>query len=185
MADSPFVERLTAAYKTARTDLLAAAETSGHWIGELSSSPLSTATAISSMAVFQQHAGLSNRDEELDQRINELIVKGLRWLARRQNKDGGWGDTDRSQSNIATTMLVRAAFQLTGAPAEPADMIERAAGYIREQGGVDGLRKRYGKDKTFAVPILTNCALAGLVSWRKVSALRFELAVMPQSVFPP
>ncbi|MFP6610750.1 MAG: prenyltransferase/squalene oxidase repeat-containing protein [Pirellulales bacterium] len=183
MADSPFVERLTAAYKTARTDLLAAAETSGHWIGELSSSPLSTATAISSMAVFQQHAGLSNRDEELDQRINELIVKGLRWLAQRQNKDGGWGDTDRSQSNIATTMLVRAAFQLTGAPAEPADMIDRAEGYIREKGGVDGLRKRYGKDKTFAVPILTNCALAGLVSWREVSALRFELAVMPQSVY--
>jgi squalene-hopene/tetraprenyl-beta-curcumene cyclase len=183
MADSAFAERLTAAYKTARADLLAEAAPSGHWVGELSSSALSTATAISAMAVYQQHAHLAERDEALDRRINELIVRGLRWLAKQQNTDGGWGDTDRSQSNIATTMLVRAAFQLTGAPAKPVDMIDRAKSYIDQNGGTDGLRKRYGKDKTFAVPILTNCALAGLVAWREVTALPFELAAMPQSVY--
>ena len=42
-----------------------------------------------------------------------------------------------------------------------------------------GLRRRYGKDKTFAVPILTNCALAGLVPWREVAPLPFELACLP------
>src|SRR5690606_3991872 len=35
--------------------------------------------------------------------------------------------------------------------------------------------------KTFAVPILTNCALAGLVPWSEVSPLPFELACLPQS----
>ena len=39
---------------------------------------------------------------------------GLDYLAAHQNPDGGWGDTDRSYSNIATTMLVRAAFHLAG-----------------------------------------------------------------------
>ncbi len=37
----------------------------------------------------------------------EMIEAGLACLARRQNPDGGWGDTDKSHSNIATTMLVR------------------------------------------------------------------------------
>jgi len=48
---------------------------------------------------------------------------------------------------------------------------------------VPGLRRRYGKDKTFAVPILTNCALAGLVPWREVSPLPFELACLPHALY--
>jgi squalene-hopene/tetraprenyl-beta-curcumene cyclase len=43
------------------------------------------------------------------------------------------------------------------------------------------LRKRYGRDKTFAVPILANAALAGQVPWNEVSRLPFELACLPQS----
>ncbi|OYV92038.1 MAG: squalene--hopene cyclase [Planctomycetia bacterium 21-64-5] len=100
-----------------------------------------------------------------------------------QNRDGGWGDTDHSASNIATTMLVRAAFQLTCLPAAAADLLQRADQYVRTQGGIAGLRRRYGRDKTFAVPILTNYALAGLVSWKEVSPLPFELACFPQAWF--
>jgi len=37
--------------------------------------------------------------------LAELIVGGLKWLCNRQNDDGGWGDTDRSKSNIATIIL--------------------------------------------------------------------------------
>src|SRR6202011_2168241 len=47
----------------------------------------------------------------------------------------------------------------------------------------EAVRARYGKDRTFAVPILTTCALAGLVSWNEVASLPFELACMPQSWF--
>ena len=49
-------------------------------------------------------------DEQRECALSELIMGSVRWLARRQNADGGWGDTDKSPSNIATTMLVRAAF---------------------------------------------------------------------------
>jgi squalene-hopene/tetraprenyl-beta-curcumene cyclase len=79
-----------------------------------------------------------------------MIIGGLHWLADHQNPDGGWGDTDKSYSNIATTMLVVAAFQLTGVPADHIGMIERAEKYIATQGGIAGLRRRYGRDKTFA-----------------------------------
>ena len=177
-------ERLLAAYGAARRDLLARRTPAGHWEGELSSSALSTATAISALAIVRRHwrAGTHKSSDEEEQ-ISQLIFRGLAWLADAQNADGGWGDTDKSLSNIATTMLVRAAFQLTCVPAEHADLIERADAYIAAQGGIAGLRRRYGKDKTFAVPILTNYALAGLVSWREVSPLPFELACFPQSWF--
>src|SRR5207247_2849173 len=47
----------------------------------------------------------------------------------------------------------------------------------------EAIRRRYGKDRTFATPILTTCALAGLVSWDEVPPLPFELACLPQSWF--
>ena len=77
-------------------------------------------------------------------------------------------------------MLARAAIHLAGAAGEHAAALERAEAYIAAAGGVAGLRRRYGRDKTFAVPILANCALAGLVEWREVAALPFELACFPQ-----
>jgi squalene-hopene/tetraprenyl-beta-curcumene cyclase len=47
---------------------------------------------------------------------------------------------------------------------------------------------RYGKDRTFSVPILTMCALAGRFgegrdAWRNVIQLPFELATVPQKFF--
>jgi squalene-hopene/tetraprenyl-beta-curcumene cyclase len=44
---------------------------------------------------------------------------------------------------------------------------------------VPALIARYGKDRTFSVPILTHCALAGLVDWKEVISLPFELACIP------
>src|SRR5205085_7435288 len=58
--------------------------------------------------------------------------------------------------------------------------IDRADAYIKKQGGVSGLKRRYGRDKTFAAPILTNCALAEMIPWRQVPSLPFELAAVPQ-----
>jgi len=185
-------QRLDAARCTVQTQLLAERTAAGHWIGELSSSPLSTATAISALVLAEQSStssGLpaftpgeepSHVDEIYRNDLSELIVQSLQWLASQQNDDGGWGDTDLSQSNIATTMLVQAAFHLTGVPAKYQGLLERAEAYAKAQGGVAGLKKRYDGDKTFAVPILANCALADMVPWKKVSALPFELACLPQ-----
>ncbi|WP_145052493.1 prenyltransferase/squalene oxidase repeat-containing protein [Lignipirellula cremea] len=176
---------LLAAYQKSRDDLLSERVAAGHWVGELAASALSTATAISALAIVQRGHPTNTdtgrfADEASESQLSELIVRGLHWLASHQNEDGGWGDTDKSYSNIATTMLVVAAFHLTAHPAGRGDMLERAEAYIKKAGGIAGLRKRYGRDKTFAVPILTNCALAGVVPWSKVSPLPFEAACVPQ-----
>ncbi|MEX2138149.1 MAG: prenyltransferase/squalene oxidase repeat-containing protein [Pirellulales bacterium] len=191
MLDIDF-DRLLAAYENARHDLLAERVAEGHWVGELASSALATATAVSALALAQgsQGSGFPPRRAGTVQGsakpqtpdLRPLIDRGIEFLATQQNSDGGFGDTDLSHSNIATTMLVRAAFHLAAAAGEPhRDLLNSAAAYIDAKGSISGLRARYGKDKTFAVPILTNCALAGVVDWREVSALPFELAAFPQS----
>jgi squalene-hopene/tetraprenyl-beta-curcumene cyclase len=166
-------QRLQRAYSRVRDELLAARVAEGHWVGRLSASALSTATAVSALRLVARHTA-----KTVDPRIAGLIDGGLAWLRTQQNADGGWGDTDRSRSNISTTMLVRAAFHLAGR-AEETELLACAEKYIAGQGGVPGLKRRYGKDKTFAVPILTNCALAGLADWREVAPLPFEMACIP------
>jgi len=166
---------LISAYQTARRDLLAQRGPNGHWVGELSASALSTATAVSAMSIVARETADPTRRDT----CRQLAARGIDWLGRCRNDDGGWGDTDRSFSNLSTTMLAEAAFHLAGAADDHADLLSGARHYIDQQGGVAGLRRRYGKDKTFAVPILTNAALAGLVPWKEVSPLPFELACMP------
>lgn len=183
-------DRLVAAYETARVDLLDERVRAGHWVGELSTSALSTATAVSALSIVRREAAKAGANTAQltalfgsPERLSGLIAGGVRYLVTHQNADGGWGDTELSYSNIATTMLGVAALHLAGVATENKTIIERANAYIDAQGGLAGLRKRYGADKTFAVPILTNYALAGLVDWKVVSPLPFELACVPQSFY--
>ena len=169
--------RLRAAYEKARDELLAERTPDGHWVGELSSSALSTATAVSALAVTRSQGTAGRGQDEL----GDLIRRGVEWLVRQQNEDGGFGDTDLSHSNIATTMLVVAALTLAGVAEEHVALIERANRYIDSKGRLHGLRERYGIDKTFVVPIMMNLALAEIVDWREVDPLPFELACVPQS----
>jgi squalene-hopene/tetraprenyl-beta-curcumene cyclase len=175
--------RLEAAYQAALAALLAERTPAGHWVGELSTSALSTATAVSALALVQKQLAPHNQ-------YDALIAGGLAWLAEHQNADGGWGDTVKSLSNISTSMLCRAAFHITGTAARHADALARVESWLADRYGrtpeqlAEAVRARYGKDRTFSVPILTMCALAGLVSWREVPPLPFELACFPQSWFP-
>lgn len=173
-------DRLARAYQRVSADLLSRRNASGHWEGFLASSALSTATAISALSLFERNCQDVVPAFPSSQR---LVSEGIQWLAKRQNIDGGWGDTDRSNSNISTTMLVKAAFHLAGEHKTHQEMLSRAEVFIEQKGGIQGLRERYGKDKTFAVPILTNYALAGLAPWKEVSPLPFELACFPQSFY--
>jgi squalene-hopene/tetraprenyl-beta-curcumene cyclase len=185
------LETLRGKVERAQTNILAELkELKGgrsHWTGKLSNSALSTATAISALSVVLKNANTSHRGRAdlglaLDElKIQELIGRGSRWLADVQNSDGGFGDTDRSLSNIATTLLVIAAWKLASDKAVGTDAIQRAWAYVDQQGGWDGLRNRYGKDKTFVVPIMTNCAIAGLIDWHTIPTLPFEAAALPQS----
>ena len=153
---------------------LLAARVGDHWEGRLSSSALASATASIALS-------LGGRDE--------LAKRGVAWLMDAQNDDGGWGDTALSLSNISTTALGWAA--LTVGPAIDAQKhVDLAAAYMeRHAGGLDpdsltqAIKRRYGKDHTFSVPILTVLAIAGLLGehgWSRVPQLPFELAYFPQ-----
>src|SRR6266852_4322627 len=83
-------ERLLGAYHTALGALLAARTPDGHWVGELSTSALSTATAVGALSIVQK-AGHGSFDC--------LITNGLEWLVANQHPFGGGGDTTKSLSN--------------------------------------------------------------------------------------
>jgi squalene-hopene/tetraprenyl-beta-curcumene cyclase len=174
--------RLEAAYQTALDALLKERHPDGYWVGELSTSALSTATAVMALHLAQAHAPELYHHEP-------LIDAGVDWLVAHQNDDGGWGDTDKSYSNISTTMLCRAALHLCGKQAACAETVKRCEDWLFSRYGntpaqlAEAVRQRYGKDRTFATPILTTCALAGLVPWSEVPPLPFELACFPQSWF--
>ena len=171
--------RLESAYQTALAALLAERTPDGHWVGELSTSALSTAVASSALALVQSKTTAFGAFEP-------QIAGGMAWLAAHQNADGGWGDTVKSFSNISTTMLCRAALRITDTASQYADCLERTENYLRERHGrtpeelAEAVRARYGKDRTFSVPILMTSALAGLVQWDEVPPLPFELACFPQ-----
>jgi len=151
------------------------------WEGELASSALSTATAVIALHCTEpvEHA--------------EWIAGGLDWLIAHQNEDGGWGDTTASFSNISTTLLVRAALKL-GRPHALAcgkadEWIARSCGSCTAPDVIRTVVARYGKDRTFSVPILMACAIAGMLgeqpraNWQRVLPLPLELAVFPRPWF--
>lgn len=190
-SQDPVFVAARAALDQLREELLAMRTPCGHWEGELSASALSTATAISALSALVLHRAIESSE------VEGLIGQGLAYLDTQQNPDGGYGDTDRSHSNIATSYLVLAARTLAARALQSSDSLPspsdgrerpnarttRLDDYIASSGGLDGLRRRYGKDKTFVVPILTNLAIAGLVDWKMVPRLPFEAAVFPGAMY--
>ena len=169
----------------ARDALLSEATPAGPWIGELSASALSTATAVIALAALDP-AGHASR-----------ITRGLQWLAAHRNTDGGWGDTVRSHSNISTTALCWAAFGAAQADPVHPEVVKAAERWLCQATGAgsreqlpsflpEAIARRYGKDRTFSVPILMTLALSGRLGpegWRVVPALPFELAALPHQIF--
>ena len=165
----------------------------GHWEGKLSSSALSTATAVFALhSVLKAGVQVSNPEE-----IKGCIERGIQWLVQHQNSDGGWGDTTLSFSNISTTALCWAALSdEANFRKEVAEASKKAEAWLQHRAGglhtaslASAIIARYGKDKTFSVPILTMCTLAGRLSsvsssgWEWVPQLPFELAAFPQRWF--
>lgn len=182
-------DQLELTLANARRELLDRRGAHGHWEGELSSSALSTATAILTLALYDRASG--SRDPQ----FSEQLARGAAWLRDHQNEDGGWGDTTQSLSNISTTALVWGALSAVAPADEFASTIQRAEVWLKQAaGGVDvdhlvpAILRRYGKDRTFSVPILTHLALAGQLGsgrtgWRHVPQLPFELAIFPNAWF--
>jgi squalene-hopene/tetraprenyl-beta-curcumene cyclase len=196
--DDALAAALDQTLANARERLLAARGPHGHWEGELSSSALSTATALFALHMYREAAPTpcnpmreqGGRPADLD----PLIASGLRWLAEHQNADGGWGDTTQSHSNISTTALCWAAFAAdtsgdhAGVVKAAETWLAQAAGSLEPRHLAEAIAARYGADRTFSVPILTMLALAGRLgpaesAWRLVPQLPFELAACPYQWF--
>lgn len=177
IANSAINDDLQTACERVSAAVLAEANAAGYWTGELSASALSTATAVAALSL------LVRTSPPQQETYTSLIDNGLAWLAAHQNPDGGWGDTVLSVSNISTTMLARAAFAIAHQAERYGSVVAAAQGYIDQAGGVAAVHARYGTDRTFSAPILTQCALAGLVDWREVAALPFELAWLPHGFY--
>src|SRR5258708_34394728 len=153
----PFTpERLERAYQTALAALLAERHPDGYWVGELSTSALSTATAIGALALVQ--------NQRRTREYQNLVDGGVAWLTAHQNADGGWGDTIKSFSNISTTMLCRAAIHLAGRAESFRDNLQKAEAGLAERYGPtpaqtgETLRHRYGQDHTLSAPSHMNAA---------------------------
>ncbi len=155
----------------------------GHWVGQLSSSALSTATASFALSLVDR------------EKYQTLIRKGLDWLCENQNPDGGWGDTVRSLSNISTTMLCWSALTTVDRSQRYEKCIAKAeswlcgfAGSVEPAVLAGAIDRKYGEDRSFSAPILTMCALAGRLgnsdrAWELVKPLPFELSVCPARLF--
>lgn len=166
-------------------ELLEMQEPEGYWTGELSTSALSTATTCVAFEMLLR----ADVTESNGRPLQPFIDGGLRWLAENVNDDGGWGDTVKSKSNISTTTLCRAALTACGqGHSRWDDVITAANAWI--ESATEGhpslsaaIVARYGKDKTFSVPILMQCALAEIVEWNEIPRLPFELAVLPHRFY--
>jgi squalene-hopene/tetraprenyl-beta-curcumene cyclase len=188
-------------HASARAALLRARTEAGHWEGRLSTSALSTATAVIALATASRPDGrhdsgvVAHTDDSgvalHSGVVPQLIARGAAWLAAHANGDGGWGDTPDSRSNISTTALAWGALNVAPATPDIDAAARKAEAWLTHvAGGVDGgalrraLDARYGSDRTFSVPILTALAIAGrLRSWRHVAQLPFELAAAPHQLF--
>ncbi|MAT71320.1 MAG: hypothetical protein CMJ58_17550 [Planctomycetaceae bacterium] len=188
MSSLPSPDQIAAAGRAVCSDLAAACDADGVWREQPGRSPLATAAAISALVLAERHVDDADSAADpladswlggvlLRTELNQLVAAGLRWLARVQNDDGGWGDAAPGRSQLDATMAVEAAFQLTGVPARCGDMLQRARRYVAKHGGVATLRDAEGERRAVAAGVMTLYAAAGLTPWRKTPAKFATLAM--------
>lgn len=168
-------------YIDLRQKLLSERNGEGFWTGRLSSSALSTAVAIVALKISADYS-----DEE-------RIQKGLDWLCKNINTDGGYGDTPESISNVSTTLLCYAAIsycQVDGNGKKTLNAMDQwllKHGISIDSGNVTtAILELYGNDRTFSIPIISMLTLCGAIpakSLEKVPVLPFELTLLPASFY--
>ena len=149
------------------------------WTGRLSSSALSTALAVTALN--------GGSEEECT-----CARQGVQWLVDNINREGGWGDTPGSPSNISTSLITRACLSrnekcagVDKALSDSGAFIMAETGGLSVKAALETLKEIYGDDKTFAVPILMYLAICSedQTEWEDVPKLPFCLALLPQWCF--
>ena len=143
------------------------------WRGNLSSSAISTSVSIFALHKIDAEA------------FAQHIERGKEWLLHTMQRDGSWGDSVESPSNMTATLLsYTSLYALGAAPEQTERYLEKHFGGIDDEHIVRGVLDYYGKDLTFSVPILVMCAMAGIVKdWNRIPPFPFELTILPQRFF--
>ena len=154
-------------------DLLRRRSANGLWRGKLSSSAISTAVAVFALYMVDK------------EKYRAYIQNGAAWLHHTMLPEGAWGDTVESPPNMTATLLSYAALYAVDEPSEKAkNFLKEKFGGLDDHQIIQGVLAHYGTDLTFSAPILSMCALSGVVhSWENVPQLPFELSVVPQRFF--
>ncbi len=192
-----------------RGRLLAKRGAHGHWEGELSSSALATATAVIALALVdrERHAPLLRRGldwlaahanpdggwgDTIQSKsnistttlawaafglLNEPNHEAERWLEKAVSSQWSVVSGQQRESEHRTSNEQPSTIN------HPPSAIRYPLSAISPPSLVATIAARYGKDRTFSVPILTACALAGKIPWDEVMPLPFELAVLPHQLF--
>ena len=137
------------------------------WIGELSSSALSTAMCSLALHLRPEAAPRSAVDD------------GLSWLAETQHGDGGWGDAIVDPSNMNATSITTAVLHYCG-PEEFGRKVRAGREWVERAGGFPVLNDP--RKTSMSGPGRTVYALAGLYDWREIRKLPTEVAMLPMRI---
>ncbi|MBO7523470.1 MAG: squalene--hopene cyclase [Bacteroidales bacterium] len=145
----------------------------GMWRGHLSSSAISTSVSIYALYCIDK------------EKYADLIASGAQWLIKTMKPDGSWGDSIESPTNMTATLLSFVSLTaLDKVPTETRAFLEKRFVDLTDERIINGVLDYYGKDLTFSVPILSMCALSGVISnWNMIPQFPFEASVLPQSLY--
>jgi squalene-hopene/tetraprenyl-beta-curcumene cyclase len=147
---------LAAAVESGCAALLAMQDAAGWWKGELETNVTMDAEDL----LFREFMGI---------RESVPSERQAAWIRSNQRADGTWATFYGGPPDLSTTVEAYVALRLVGDPPE-AEHMARAAGFIREAGGVE-------KARVFTHIWL---ALFGLWSWDDVPAVPPELMLLPR-----
>jgi squalene-hopene/tetraprenyl-beta-curcumene cyclase len=135
--------------------LLALQDPAGWWKGELESNVTMDAEDI----FFREIIGVRREDE---------TARSAAWIRAMQRPDCSWATYREGPADLSTTVEAYVALRLAGDPPDAGHML-RAAGLVRDLGGVEGAR------------VFTHIWLAflGLWPWAKTPAIPAELNLLP------
>ncbi|TPQ16134.1 prenyltransferase/squalene oxidase repeat-containing protein [Streptomyces sporangiiformans] len=136
----------------------------GSWEGRLSPSAPATADVLIAMHLADPEG------------CRDLIDRGVSWLTRTQQEDGGWGDDADTESTLNGTALTVAALALV-APDRAAGNIRRGWRRVEEFGGAEAVRDVEKCSLTVLVHFYL--VLAGLMSEEGLLRVPIELSLLP------
>lgn len=161
--DTPEVEQA----RKAAFRLLETRRRPSSWVGELSSSALST--SMSSLALYL-HPEAASRP---------AWVAGLRWVAGTQHGDGGWGDAVVDPSNMNATSMATAILHYCAAE-EYGDRVGAGRRWVEKAGGFPVLNDP--RATSMSGPGRTMYSLAGFYEWSRIRKLPTEVILLPGRV---